>query len=76
MATLMVVRGNRVFPVGYDWARLAGICALAAGLFGLGELLFASRGAGGVAGRLVLAALLVPLALSLDRAARRAAPRP
>ena len=24
MAVLMVVRGNRVFPVGYDWARLAG----------------------------------------------------
>jgi hypothetical protein len=72
----MVVRGNRVFPVGYDWARLAGICALAAGLFALGELLFAPRGASEVVGRLAVAALLAPLALIADRAARRAAPRP
>jgi O-antigen/teichoic acid export membrane protein len=76
MATLMVVRGNRVFPVGYDWARLAAICVLAAGLFALGELLFAPRGAGEVVGRLAVAALLAPLALIADRAARRAAPRP
>ena len=76
MAALMVVRGNRVFPVGYDWGRLAGICALAAGLFALGEVLFSARGTGGVAGRLALAALLVPLALSADLAVRRAAPRP
>jgi O-antigen/teichoic acid export membrane protein len=76
MATLMVVRGNRVFPVGYDWARLAAICALAAGLFALGELAFPARGAAGVASRLVVAAVFVPLALIADRAARRAAPRP
>jgi O-antigen/teichoic acid export membrane protein len=76
MAVLMVVRGNRVFPVGYDWARLAGVCALAAGLFAIGELSFAPRGAGDVVGRLVLAALFVPLALIADQAVRRAAPRP
>ena len=36
---------------------------------------FAARGASGVAGRLVVAALFVPLALSADLAVRRAAPR-
>jgi O-antigen/teichoic acid export membrane protein len=76
MAILMVARGNRVFPVGYEWARLAGLCVLAAALFALGEAFFAARGAHGVAGRLALAALFVPLALTLDLAAPRAAPRP
>ena len=38
MALLMVVRGNRVFPVGYDWPRLAALCLLAASLFAVGEL--------------------------------------
>jgi O-antigen/teichoic acid export membrane protein len=75
MATLMVVRGNHVFPVGYDWARLAALCVLAAGLFALGEAVFSERGSGGVAGRLVVAAAFVPLALIADRAARAAAPR-
>ena len=41
MAVLMVVRGNRVFPVGYDWPRLAALCALAPALFAIGEPLFA-----------------------------------
>jgi len=49
---------------------------LALGLFAIGEAVFDDRGAAGVAGRLVLAALFVPLALSADRAVRRAAPRP
>jgi O-antigen/teichoic acid export membrane protein len=75
MAVLMIARGNRVFPVGYDWGRLAGLCALAAVLFALGELLFLPYGAGGVTGRFVIAALFVPLALSADRAVRRAALR-
>jgi O-antigen/teichoic acid export membrane protein len=75
MAVLMAVRGNRVFPVGYDWARLVALGALAAGLFALGDLVFPARGAEGVAGRLVLAALFVPLALSADLAMRRGAPR-
>jgi O-antigen/teichoic acid export membrane protein len=70
MAVLMVVRGGRVFPVRYDWPRLALLCALAATLFALGELAFASRGAAGVASRIVVAALFVPLALSADRAVR------
>jgi O-antigen/teichoic acid export membrane protein len=75
MAVLMVARGNRVFPVGYDWGRLAALCALAAGLFAIGDTAFPARGASGVAARLLVAALFVPLALSLDLAARRAAPR-
>jgi len=76
MAVLMVIRGGRVFPVRYDWPRLAALCVLAAGLFAIGELAFPARGAGGVAGRLVVAALFVPLALIADRVARRGAPRP
>jgi O-antigen/teichoic acid export membrane protein len=76
MATIMVLRGNRVFPVGYDWARLAGLCALAAALFALGEALCPARGAGGVVARLVLAASFVPLALIADRGVRAAVPRP
>ena len=75
MAVLMALRGNRVFPVGYDWARLVALCALAAGLFALGDLLFPARGTSGVVGRLAVAALFVPLALSADLAVRRAAPR-
>ena len=37
MAILMIARGNRVFPVGYDWGRLAGLCVLAGVLFALGR---------------------------------------
>ncbi|HEY3613197.1 MAG TPA: oligosaccharide flippase family protein [Gaiellales bacterium] len=75
MAVLMVLRGGRVFPVRYDWPRLCALCALAAALFAVGELAFPSRGAGGVAGRIVVAALFVPLALSADRAVRASARR-
>ena len=75
MAVLMVVRGSRVFPVRYDWPRLAALCALAAALFALGELAFASRGGAGVASRIVVAALFVPLALSADLAVRASARR-
>jgi O-antigen/teichoic acid export membrane protein len=75
MAVLMAVRGNQVFPVGYDWTRLAALCALAAGLFALGDLAFDARGAENVVARLAVAALFVPLALSADLAMRRAAPR-
>ena len=71
----MVARGNRVFPVGYDWRRLAALCALAAGLFALGDTAFAARGTAGVVARLAIAGLFVPLALSADLAVRRAAPR-
>ncbi|MDX6573441.1 MAG: hypothetical protein QOC86_2597 [Gaiellales bacterium] len=75
MSVLMVARGNRVFPVGYDWRRLAALCALAAALFAIGDSAFAARGTAGVAGRLIVAALFVPLALSADLAVRRAALR-
>ncbi len=75
MAVLMVLRGSRVFPVRYDWPRLGALCALAAGLFALGEVAFAARGTGGVAGRLVISVLFVPLALIANRAVRASARR-
>jgi O-antigen/teichoic acid export membrane protein len=75
MAVLMVLRGSRVFPVRYDWPRLVALCALAAGLFALGELAFPARGTSGVAGRLVIAVLFIPLALIADRAVHASARR-
>lgn len=76
MAVLMVLRGSRVFPVRYDWPRLGALCALALVLFAIGDSAFSARGTSGIAGRLAIAALFVPLALIADRAVRRAAPRP
>ncbi len=76
MAVLMVLRGSRVFPVRYDWRRLGALCLLAAVLFAIGDTAFAARGASGIAGRLAIAGLFVPLALIADRGARAGAPRP
>jgi hypothetical protein len=64
-----------VFPVRYDWPRLGALCLLALALFAIGELAFGSRGANAVAGRILVAALFVPLALSADRAVRASALR-
>ena len=75
MAVLMVLRGSRVFPVRYDWPRLGALCALAAGLFVLGDVALPARGTSGVAGRLVISLLFIPLALIADRAARAPARR-
>jgi hypothetical protein len=75
MAVLMVLRGSRVFPVRYDWPRLGALCALAAALFALGEVEFPARGTGGVAGRLVISVLFIPLALIANRAVRASARR-
>jgi O-antigen/teichoic acid export membrane protein len=75
MAVLMVLRGARVFRVHYDWPRLGALCLLAVVLFAVGDTAFPARGASGVAGRLVLAALFAPLALIADRAVRAATPR-
>ena len=75
MAVLMVLRGSRVFPVRYDWPRLGALCALAAGLFVLGDAALPARGTSGVAGRLVISLLFIPLALIADRAVRASARR-
>ena len=66
MAVLMVVRGNRVFPVGYDWPRVGALLALAGVLFAAGELLPVT-GAGPIAGRTALALAFAPGALALIR---------
>lgn len=66
MAGAMIVRGNRVFPVGYDWPRLAALLALAGALFAVGELLPVT-GPAPIAGRVGLALVFVPCALALIR---------
>jgi O-antigen/teichoic acid export membrane protein len=53
---------QRLFPVPYEWGRLARILFGAAALVGLGELVIPAAGFGGFVGRLVLA-LLFPLVL-------------
>jgi len=66
MAAAMIVRGNHVFPVRYDWPRAAALLALAGVLFAGGELL-PTTGAGPIAGRIALALVFVPCALVLIR---------
>jgi O-antigen/teichoic acid export membrane protein len=53
---------QRLFPVPYEWGRLARILFGAAALVGLGELVMPASGFGGFVGRLALA-LLFPLLL-------------
>jgi O-antigen/teichoic acid export membrane protein len=53
---------QRLFPVPYEWGRLARVLFAAAALVGLGELVMPTAGFGGLVGRLFLA-LLYPLAL-------------
>jgi O-antigen/teichoic acid export membrane protein len=53
---------QRLFPVPYEWGRLARILFGAAALVGLGELVMPAAGFGGFVGRLALA-LLFPLVL-------------
>ena len=64
MAGLMVVRGNRVFPVGYDWPRITALLVLAAALFVVGELLPVT-GLLPIAARAALAAAFCPAALAV-----------
>lgn len=53
---------QRLFPVPYEWGRLARVLFAAAALVGLGELVMPAAGFGGLVGRLALA-LLYPLVL-------------
>jgi O-antigen/teichoic acid export membrane protein len=60
---LMYVFTQRLFPVPYEWGRLARIVVAAATLVGLGELLLPTSGAGGLVERGLLWALYPPLLL-------------
>jgi O-antigen/teichoic acid export membrane protein len=51
---LMYVFTQRLFPVPYEWGRLARIVLTAAALVGLGELVMPTEGAAGLLGRLAL----------------------
>ncbi len=55
---------QRLFPVPYEWGRLARVVLVSAALVGAGELLMPTAGAAGLLGRMVLFALY-PLALLL-----------
>ncbi len=51
---LMYVFTQRLFPVPYEWGRLARIALVAAALIGLGELVMPSEGVAGLLGRIAL----------------------
>ncbi len=59
---LMYVFTQRLFPVPYQWGRLARVVLTAAVLVGVGELLLPTSGVAGLLGRVVLFAAY-PLAL-------------
>ena len=54
VVSLMYVFTQRLFPVPYQWARLARVLAVSAVLVGLGELLLPGSGFAGFLGRAVL----------------------
>jgi O-antigen/teichoic acid export membrane protein len=60
---LMYVFTQRLFPVPYEWSRLARLVLVAAALVGLGELLMPTSGVAGLAGRLLLWAAFPALLL-------------
>ncbi len=62
VVALMYVFTQRLFPVPYQWARLARVVLTSAALVGLGELLMPTDGIAGFLGRTVLLALY-PLGL-------------
>jgi O-antigen/teichoic acid export membrane protein len=61
---LMYVFTQRLFPVPYEWSRLARVVLVSAALVGLGELLMPTTGIAGLAGRLVLWAAYPALLLA------------
>ena len=63
---LMYVFTQRLFPVPYEWSRLARVVLASAALVGLGELVMPTSGAVGFLGRAALLAAY-PLALHLGR---------
>ncbi|MBS1863719.1 MAG: lipopolysaccharide biosynthesis protein [Actinobacteria bacterium] len=56
---------QRLFPVPYEWGRLARILFAAAALVGVGELALPASGFGGLLGRLALALLYPAVLLAL-----------
>jgi O-antigen/teichoic acid export membrane protein len=62
VVALMYIFTQRLFPVHYEWGRLARVLVVSAALVGLGELVMPTAGALGFLGRGVLWALY-PLAL-------------
>jgi O-antigen/teichoic acid export membrane protein len=62
VVALMYAFTQRLFPVPYQWARLARVVLASAALVGLGELVMPTSGFGGLAGRAALFAAY-PLAL-------------
>jgi len=56
VVALMYVFTQRLFPVPYQWGRLARVVLTAAVLIGAGELLLPTSGAAGLLGRAVLVA--------------------
>ena len=64
VVALMYAFTQRLFPVPYEWGRLARIVLVTAALVGLGELLLPTDGLAGLAGRVALLSLY-PAALLL-----------
>jgi O-antigen/teichoic acid export membrane protein len=62
VVALMYWFTERLFPVPYEWGRLARVLFAAAALIGLGELVMPTAGFGGLVGRFFLA-LIYPLVL-------------
>jgi O-antigen/teichoic acid export membrane protein len=62
VVALMYWFTERLFPVPYEWGRLARILFVAAALVGFGEVVLPASGLGGFLGRLALG-LLFPVAL-------------
>ncbi len=62
---LMYVFTQRLFPVPYEWGRLARIVAASAALIGIGELVMPTEGALGLLGRVALV-LCYPALLMLS----------
>jgi O-antigen/teichoic acid export membrane protein len=54
VVALMYVLTQRLFPVPYQWGRLARVVLASAALVGLGELVMPTSGFGGLSGRAVL----------------------
>jgi O-antigen/teichoic acid export membrane protein len=65
VVALMYSFTQRLFPVPYEWGRLARVVVITAALVGLGELFLPTDGIAGLAGRVVLW-LLFPLVLLLS----------
>jgi O-antigen/teichoic acid export membrane protein len=61
MLTLMYAVTHRLFPVPFEWGRLARIVVIAAGLFTIGELALPTSGVGGFVSRAALVPAFIVL---------------